>query len=165
MAYSDFTKQDYSNQDFLRLIEHRIRKEIRQHHLLSTKETYQLEETTSLQSQVLTHFLKQIFHDRLDLSQGKIISTDYLELFITKKLDVFLEAKQTDELFDQEITPLRSITEHEIQEVAKILSLEGEFVPVNQEIIESLQNKYPQTKPSFLKSFTHINQLENISKK
>ena len=176
MVRSDFTMQEYSNQDFLRLIEHRIRKEMRQNSFISLKKSYQLQEQSSLQSQVLLYFLKKIFHERLDISSGDLIETDYLEMFISKKLEVFLHRGNSDILLDKLITPLRSITEHEIQEVAKILSLKGTFVPVDQKtqssivdgvpeqnvfsIISGLQEKYPQTKPSFLKSFANIERLE-----
>lgn len=161
MVISDFTKQEYSKQDFLKLIEHRIRKEIRQNSLLSTKQNYILKEQNSLQSQVLKHFLTQIFQGRLSLNGTKIIETDYLELFITKKLNVFLEGAEPNYLLEKLISPLRSITEHEVTEVSKILSLNGTFEPVQQDLIELLQTKYSQTKPSFLKSFSNIEQLDN----
>jgi len=160
MVHSDFTMQDYSNQDFLRLIEHRIRKEIRQNDFISLKKSYQLKEQTTLQSQVLLYFLKQIFHERLDLSAGELITTDYLELFILKKLQVFLDNKNPDILLEKSIIPFRCITEHEMLETAKILSLKGDFTPVNQEMISSLQKKYPQSKPSFLKSFSSVEKLQ-----
>lgn len=159
MPHSDFTMQDYSNQDFLRLIEQRIRKEIRQNKLISLKKMYTLIEEDSLQSQVLLHFLKQIFHDRLNMGGGESIETDYLELYVSKRLSVFLDKQDSQLLLAEKITPLRSITEHEIREVAKILSLKGEFFPVDQKLIFDLQQKYPQTKPSFLKSFVNIEQL------
>ena len=151
--------QEYSPQDFLRLIEHRIRKEIRQGDLISFKKSYVLEESKSLESQVLLHFLKQIFHERLDLSGGEVIVADFLELFISKRLDVFLSKENSEILFNKTITPLRSITQHELKEVAKLLSIEGELTPINQEVINTLQEKYPQSKPSFLKSFANIEKL------
>jgi len=160
MVLSDFTKQEYSTQDFLKLIERRIRKEIRQNDLISIKKSYFLSEKKSLQSNVLTYFLKQIFEERINLEGTISISTDYLELFIEKRLSVFLEAKPPQELFDKTITPLRSITEHEIKEVAKILNIAGEFIPVHNEIIFDLQEKYSQSKPSFLKSFSNIQELK-----
>lgn len=175
MVFSDFTMQEYSNQDFLRLIEHRLRKEIRQNNLISLKKSYQLQEQKSLQSQVLLHFLKQIFHERLNLLSGEIIRTDFLEMFISKKLNIFLDKGNPDFLLEKAITPLRCITEHEMGEVAKILSLKGEFTPVDQKtrsnivagvpkqdvfsMITSLQKKYSQSKPSFLKSFANMERL------
>lgn len=165
MVYSDFTKQDYQIPDFLRLIEQRIRKEIRQHQLIDTKKRYVLAETASLASKVLLHFLKEIFAERLVLEEkGETISTDYLENYVAEHLEVFLEAKSTEKLFEKKLMPLRSVTIHEIKEVAKILKLEGEVSEKQNEIINSLQEKYPQTKPSFIKSFIHIQDLNTLRK-
>lgn len=160
MVFSDFTKEDYSSQDFLRLIEQRVRKEIRTHDLIDIRKTYQLEETKSLSSQVLLYFLKHIFHERLVLGEGELISSEYLELYISKRLDIFLNKGDVEVLFSSPISPLRSITQHELVEVARLLSLQGEFTPLSSEIIDALQEKYVQTKPSFLKSFMHIEQLK-----
>lgn len=160
MPYSDFTKQEYSDQDFLRLIEQRIRKDIRQHHAFDEKNIYKLAETTSLPAAILTHFLQHIFDGRLTIAdQGDIIKTDYLEQYISSRLNVFLEATETSTLFENDIMPLRSVTGHELVELAKILAIDIPFEPLSHEVVDALANKYPQTKPSFLKSFTHIEQL------
>ncbi|MCA9477802.1 MAG: hypothetical protein KC535_01510 [Nanoarchaeota archaeon] len=160
MIRSDFTHQEYEPQDFLRLLEHRIRKEIRQYDLLSPKKSYRLEEENSLQSKVLTSFLQRIFQGRLDLLGTELIKTDYLELFLSKQLSVFLEGTAAKTLLETAPAPLRCITEQEMREAARLLELEGTFEPVKQEIIDALAQKYPQTKPSFLKSFVHIQTLK-----
>ncbi len=163
MIFSDFTNQEYEQADFLRLLEHRIRKEIRQHNLIDIKKSYVLEETDSLQSKVLMHFLKQIFSKRLSLEESKdgvnIISTDYLELYVGNRLNVFLNKENPSSLTELSRVPLRCITQHELIEAAKCLFIAGSVTPYSHEIVDALQKKYSQSKPSFLKSFSHIETL------
>ena len=105
-------------------------------------------------------FLKQIFQERISLDGEITLSSEYLELYISTRLNVFLENKNTDSLLTPTLAPLKSVTQHELKEIAKLLEISGEIAEISQEIIDSLAKKYIQTKPSFVKSFSHIEQLQ-----
>lgn len=162
---SDITKKTYAKGAFLVMLEKRIRKHLRIDHSIDLKSTYVILNRDDVASEVLMYFLETIFSKRLVIrfidslseqkKEEKLLSAQYLEEFIGKKLEIFFTGSKISGLLKTN-TPLRVLSAKEINQVSKILSLEGKPVTNTNKFIEKLQEKYPQTKTSLLKSFDNI---------
>ena len=166
MSYvSDITKKDYAKGDFLAMLEKRIRKHLRMNNLIDLKSSYLLLNREDIASETLMYFLETIFSKRMivrfidDISEQKkdekLLSSQYLEEYIGKRLEIFFTGSEISKLSEVD-APLRVLSAKEINQAAEILSLEGKPAKNTNEFIEKLQEKYPQTKTSFLKSFESI---------
>jgi len=166
MAYfSDITKKDYAAGEFLGMLEKRIRKHLRIDQSINLNKSYVILNRDDVASEALMYFLETIFSKRLNVrfidelseqkKEEKLLSAKYLEEFIGKKLEIFFMGYETSGLLRIN-DPLRVISAKEINQVSEILSLEGKHVISTNEFIEKLQEKYPQTKTSLLKSFDNI---------
>lgn len=163
MAYvSDITKAEYSKGEFLAMLEKRVRKHLRIDGKLDTKQHYVLLEEDHVANKLLQHILTAIFSDRLQLrvlqnlserqTNEIILSSEYLESYIDARLEVFFAQKSIQELTDI-LAPLRVLSAKEINSAAELLKLTGTPAKEASIFIEKLQEKYPQTKTSLLKSF------------
>ncbi len=163
MIISNITGKSYTPQDFLPLLEKRLRKHIRLHDLISQGGVYKID-TSTLAGAVLRHFLLQIFEERITFSEeGTPLSVETLDDYISKNLSSFFTAKALPAII---ISPLQCISRGELLQAAKLLDLSGSLPPEPHSFIEELHKIYPQTRSSFLKSFLHIDSLrENISEK
>ena len=174
--HSNYTNKDYSKTDFLRLIEKRVRKELRIAKDIDFSTTYLLVKDGRKSTKILEKILRNIFGERLDLqlvsqeehdkktrgAMGKttmILSSDCLEEYITKRLEVFFKNEHLDVLFSQEITPLKVVSAEEIKQLAEIFSLQGSDPSEENVFIKELHEQYPQTKTSLVKSFEFISSL------
>jgi hypothetical protein len=162
---SDLTKKDYTQGEFLGMLEKRIRKHLRIDGIIDLKNSFVILKRDDVTSDVLMYFLENIFSKRMiirfvdslsDLKKDEIIlSCEYLEEYIGRKLNVFFTNSNIN-ILSQVNAPLRMISAKEINQVAEIIELSGLPVTEQSEFIEQLQKKYPQTKTSFLKSFDNI---------
>ena len=188
--YSDFTRQNYSSKEFLRLIEKRFRKELRIEENIKLKDEkgnkkkYLILDDGRLSTLILNKLLRNTFGEHIELeliekkdknsnkennnkdnkknnldNKTNIISSDCLEEYITKRLKVFFENKNLTTLTEKTINPLKIITADEIKQLGTILKLNGELPKKEHEFITKLQEQYPQTKTSLVKSFDFINKL------
>lgn len=165
MAYlSDYTGKEYSKRDFLEMIEKRVRKHLRVEQLIDLRTKYAVIDE-GISSKILLYLLDKIFSGRLTVfiaennddirSDEALLSSEYLEEYISKRLEVFFERKD-NELLKSIKAPLKIVSAQEINTLAEILEIEGKKVKPASEFIEKLQEKYPQTKTSLLKSFDNI---------
>jgi len=166
---SDFTGESYDQKKFLEVVEKRVRKELRVHSELDVKLNYALIDDNRLSTKVLLFLLDNIFSGRLtvalfekkeDSSKGTIeLCSDVLEEYISKRLEAFFNKGKLDELLGTVITPLKIVTAHEIEEIAKIKDFDGVSPEKESEFITKLHDKYPQTKMSMVKSFNFLQNL------
>jgi hypothetical protein len=177
--YSDYTRSNYDSSKFIKLIEKRLRKELRSQTTFSTKmlktNTYVFHDEEKLSTKIMILLLKRIFGKIIVLkpSQSEItkestekqtrkeihLISDSLDEFITKRLDVFFNNNKLELLYDKNIYPMKCITSSEMKALGEIFSLEGKTPKNESTFISELQKRYPQTKTSLLKSFEFINKM------
>lgn len=168
---SDYTNDTYTRGEFLKLIEKRIRKELRTQNLISLDKNYVVIDDGRVSSKLVVNFLESIFGGRLKLivldneeniiEDSIVLSSDCLDEYVSKRLEVFFNQGDVSLLLQKKIMPLKVITKKEIEQLAKILSLEGKLPEADNKFIKALQDQYPQTKASLVKSFDYITSLNN----
>ena len=140
---------------FLELIERRIRKNLRVNKLIEIKKEYHIEKDEANKYQVVMHFLKKIFDDRLKLTSKKTTKTKTINSNTlddeTQELINYFTTKQ--KLTDNKIKPLSIITDDEIKKISHILNIETQIKPKEHEI---LTKKDPQILFSTKKSKNFI---------
>lgn len=168
--YSDITCQTYSAKDFLHMLEKRVRKHLRVNISFDPKQKYVVCESNSVASAFLKYIFTSLFEDRLDVlfqnsstsqNDSRIeISDDCLEQYLAKKLVVFFNKEDSVTLTKQVISPLQCVSVQELQHYASISGLKYDDLATSQqrEFITFVQNKYPQTTSSMLKTFLFLEQ-------
>ena len=165
---SDFTDQTYGKSDFLAMITKRIKKDLRNNEKIDLKRSYYLEDK-GVKTEIAVSILGMIFANRLDVviipkgesldKSARKIDDTYLEEYIKDNLEVFFKRKNIDELKSDSIPILRSITYNELKQLKEIFEIDGEIEKGSLEFVEGLQQKYKQTKSSFLRSITYIKEI------
>jgi hypothetical protein len=170
-CFSDLTKKEYTDGKFLEMLEKRVRKHLRIEKTIDSKKNYVLIDDDSATVKLLAHFLDAIFSKRLsfrliknenELNDSEIVLfSQHLEEYISKRLEVFFNAGDLTQL-SKINAPLRMVSAKEINQAVKILGLCGLEAKSSNYFIEQLQEKYPQTKNSFLKSFDNVKDIINF---
>jgi len=171
--YSDITRQSYSERKFLDLIEKRIRKHLRIEKSINLKNKYFIINDDTANYEVMIYFLKRILPEKLDLitittgedlkaDDREQIKTEHLETYLADRMDFFMKNKPLETL-EKTISPLRVVSEKELEVITRILSIDKKIDTKKNKFIEELQETYEQTKTSLLKSFDNI--AEQVSKK
>ena len=132
--HSDSTGEYYTSSDLLHLIQARVRKDWRIHKLLDSKQTYSIVSDKKLTTQILLFLLKDIFAERLLVQEveqesdatHKLLDTSCREEFLSARLELFLQGKSLELFKHSPLSPLRTISAHEIKQLATILNLTGE---------------------------------------
>lgn len=166
--YSDFTQESYLRSNFLDLILKRVKKDLKNNNPLDISKDYVLYDR-GIQTKIAAKILGLVFGERLTLaiipmgekmlSDAILLNDLYLEEYVSKKLGVFFENKELDDLKKNSISILRTITYNEMKNLKDIFSIEDGFERTSLEFVENLHKQYSQTKTSFLKSFNFIEQL------
>ena len=171
--HSDFTCQYYSKNDFLRLIEQRVKKELRLTGELDFGTSYYVPKDGSLTAEVLVALLTHIFAERITLVREPTddvatLDTHCLEEYLIDRVNVFFNGQDISNLKRSVRMPLRVVSAEEIVQLATCFGVQGSAPKVDNVFIDKLQEQYKQTKPSLLKSFMHIEekfaQAEELSK-
>ncbi|MGM5480812.1 MAG: hypothetical protein ACQESE_00210 [Nanobdellota archaeon] len=168
MYRSDVTEQDYTAEEFLRMAQKRLRKQLRQTKELDVRKRYAIIKEHSGDALLLLDLLKKIFDGRLDVDVADSEDVNRipllarpLETHAKRGLDYFIKHKDLNELEDARANPLRHFTIHECKQLASLLGIEGEMSESTNEMFEAMHEDYPQTKSSLLKSIDEIKrQLE-----
>lgn len=166
--YSDFTEEKYSKSDFTALLVRRIKKDLRNNVALDMKQNYVLFENEPI-TQIIAKLIEMMFENRLDLVivennfklEGDLIVFDdsHLEKYVSKRLNVFFKKKGVDNLKSAAIPIIRTITYAELNQLKEIFEIDGEIEKESLEFVDKLNEKYSQTKTSFLKSFNYISKI------
>ena len=158
---SDITGNSYSSSNFIRLIEQRIRKDIRNNKLINEKSQYTIFEDDSMSSKVLKTILDKIYSSRLDIEFTKektanTLSSETMEEFSKSRLDIILTNAEPNNLHRYIITPLRTVSNQELLILAQLFKIKGSFPQEEHEFVTGMQTKQSQTKTSVARSFVFL---------
>jgi len=148
-----YGERNYCDKHFLEFIEKRIRKDLRKSKL-SIKQEQILLNDNSTEHHITKYFLKDIYNGRLRFKESKnepectIISRTIGEE-TTQFLEQFLSDKEMPA--NSAINPLKHITPNELKELCRILKIKYQKKE-NNEILENLENSYPGTMFSAMKT-------------
>ncbi len=147
---------EISSNDFVRLFEKKLRKEIRELELNKEVEVIDTEDSNYF---VLNHFLEK---NRFNLSKGgQRIYPSSMEEKGRDLLKMFFESgneedkrKQTNERKEELILMLTSFTQEEIDKIAKMLGYKGEGRDKDEiiKMMAKLDDKFKNIKTSLVKS-------------
>ncbi|MFP4523681.1 MAG: hypothetical protein ACOCQQ_00740 [Candidatus Nanoarchaeia archaeon] len=170
--YSDITGQSYSANEFLHMLEKRVRKHLRVTLKFNPKQAYIVYQKNEVASHLLKYLFSSLFQSRLDIlfidssagiSKEKyqnriVISDDILETFLAKKIRVFFQQQKIEPILKTVIAPVQCVSILELNNYAKIKHLSKVSLPQTseQDFISFVQDKYPQTKSSMLKTFLFL---------
>lgn len=154
-----YGERHYCDTHFMESIEKRIRKDLRINQPLDLKKKYYLPNPKNSEIKISEIILKNIFGKHLKIEYT--IDFNKKNLIIPKSLDE--EASELIESYFQNkefskkyINPLRTVTQKEISEIARILKIQHK-PKKNNKMLEELDKKYPGTLFSILKSSDFIN--------
>jgi hypothetical protein len=152
-----YTDRRYCDKHFMEMISRRIRKDLRISQGIDIKKEYVIAGTTPHERLIAEHFLTEIFGGRLRIREGhaseNIIMPMSLDRETKEFLDEFLENKEGKQVF---INPLGVVLEEEIREICRILRINYSENKNTNDIIESIDAKYPGAKFSLRKSMEEI---------
>ena len=171
-AYSsDFTQETYSRPNFVHLLSHRVRKDWRINKVFDKQKKYALVDDGKLTTNLLKKLIGDVFAGHFNLQLLKstetapsdycLICSNCLDTYLAQRLNVFLEKKDFDVF--TELSPLRTLTKKECEQLADIWQIIGEAIPEEDELIKHLHEKYDQTKQSMLKSFLALEETVKSS--
>ncbi len=152
---STYTNRTYCDSHFMEMISRRIRKDLRVSQKIDIKKEYGFARSTSHETAIAKHFLSEIFGGRLKLSKNSpnAIMPRSLDKEVKEFLEEFLENKESKQHL---LNPLRTVLEEEIKEICRILGIRYPKNNETNEILESIEEKYPGTKFSLMKSMKEI---------
>ena len=152
MYVSEITGRSYSKADFLEMLEKRIRKHNRLHLDIDLNKRYA--KGPGKADKYLVHVLQRIYGKRIHFDGEWKLSSETLDDWVGQHLSSILAGKTPD--FDGIMRPLQVISTTELLQACELLEIKGEEPATPHQFIQKLQEIYPQTKSSFLKSFLHI---------
>jgi hypothetical protein len=150
----------YCDNHFLELMEKRIRKHLRTAKLIDVKKHYILDDDSSSEAELTAYFLNKIFKGRLAIkiqqashledNENNIIYPTNLDEQAIKFLNFFLYDEK-EKVGIRQIMPLEVLTEQEIRILCRILNIKFKK-RIEENILDSLEEKYPGTKFSVFQS-------------
>ncbi|PIN80044.1 hypothetical protein COV13_04260 [Candidatus Woesearchaeota archaeon CG10_big_fil_rev_8_21_14_0_10_32_9] len=148
----------YCKRHFIELITKRIRKDLRAREEITLDKTYYLLKENTPEFILTKYFLERIFGKYLKLTEVNTIKTK--NMIIATNLDMetkqFLESYFTNTKYvEKHIRPLRTVTKEEIEKLCEILNIKGK-PKKGLEFLEKIDNKYPGSKFSVLRSINHL---------
>ncbi len=158
-----YTKRIYCNNCFLKIIEKRVRKELRIKKYFKPNENIFLFNDNSKEYFVAKYLLNNIFEKHLNLKEtknknikGKLLIPTNLDREIKNKLNSYLENTAVEKT---NIKILYNILEEEIINFCKIKGFKINNKDETNNLIEEIEKTHPGSKFSLSKSF------ENLSEK
>jgi len=161
-----YGERNYCDKHFLEFIEKRIRKDLRKSKPNIKQEQILLNDD-STEYHITKYFLKEIYNDRLKFKESKdepecTIMPRTIGEETTQFLEQFLSDK--DMPVSRAINPLKHITPNELKELCRILKIKYQKKE-NNEILENLENSYPGTMFSAMKTKEFLEQEKNKKNK
>ncbi|MCF7872405.1 hypothetical protein K9L97_05215 [Candidatus Woesearchaeota archaeon] len=149
------TKIQYCDKHFEELMEKRIRKQLRTQQKINTNKTYTIKTKNKNKETLLKHYLKNIFKGNLKLNKTSKneITTKTSNEIANEFIIQFLKNKKQKQ--KNTINPFTHITEKELQKLMKIHKIKPNQTK-KQTITEKLENKYPGTIQSTIKTIEFL---------
>lgn len=154
-----YGERNYCDKHFLEFIEKRIRKDLRKSKL-NTKQEQILLNDNSTEYEITKYYLKEIYNNRLEFKESKKNSEcTIIPRTIGEETTLFLEQflKNKNATNNNLINPLKHITPNELKELSRILKIKYQKKE-NNEILEKLENSYPGTMFSAMKTKEFLEQ-------
>ena len=167
-----YTDRQYCNSCFLRLIESRVRKELRKDKIIKAKETLFIINDRSKEYYITKYFLKRIFGNYLSVkdlkdkgrtTNNKIIIPWNMDRELSARLREYFSNKAPN-IRKNQVYLLKCVIDEELMIVARILGITGKKEPYD-EFIEKIEKKYPGIKFSLYQSFEHLKSGNILEKK
>lgn len=156
-----YGQKNYCDNHFVELVEKRVRKEIRKHFNVDFNKEYVIYDNGSAEYKILQKFLESIFENNLPIQTTKTYKNENtlfeptnLETEIGEFMRSFFENKPFK--FTNTLKPLRVVPVNEMSELKRIFGINRPVMEEQNDFIEKLQEKYPSTKFSILKSLKHF---------
>lgn len=153
-----YTKRKYCKDCFMKLIEKRVRKDIRQDKDIKPGKTIELLNDGSKEFKITKLFLKNIFEKNLEVKEVKetrektFIPTN-MDREVNHELEVYLKNKSYESNGKK---LLDNVLEEEIIHICKIKNISYEKTTKDNPLLRGLEQKYPDTKFGLAKSFKNI---------
>ncbi|MFH1589120.1 MAG: hypothetical protein ABIB43_00970 [archaeon] len=157
MIKLSYTKKIHDKNSFLKMIEKRVRKDLRINKKIEPKKV-ELLVNGSKESLMTKVLLENIFGKHLQITEVKkatnktLIPTN-LDSEIENNLDVYLKNKQP---IKNKLKILDNVLEEEIIIFCKLKNIKIRKIKKENSLIESIDKKYPGTKFALAKSFEKI---------
>lgn len=162
---SNVTNEPIQSHDFVRLVKTKMRKDMKTQGF-DQKMEINLDKGDWIGKVIEKLFLDSYYEVKFT-EKGHKVSHEYLEDYISKRLDVFMSKKSLKNLKRIDFIPLRTIFFEEVLQLGMIYGFVTESTNITRELeslnstrlIEFMQGKYPQTKQSLVKSFEFVESL------
>lgn len=154
---SSYEKKQYCDECFARMLEKRVRKDIRAGGKIKPGDKIELLDDSSKEFETVKILLRNIFGEHLKIKEVKAVGSKTfiptnLDREIKDGLEVYLENKN----FIGRKTLLHNVLEKEIIEFCRIHKIKVNDKSSGNELIENIEKIYPGTKFALAKSLRKI---------